>query len=101
VRLELRQNFRYGWRVAGVAVILLAICLAISSVFTSELTEGMRPHLRTTLEYSFEIIGWVLLWHPVDVLVFVPLPLRYRIRALHALVAMDVVVRPQTQLNAK
>jgi hypothetical protein len=99
LRLELRNNSRYGWRVAGVAMILLAICLAISSIFASELTEGMPPHLRKTLEYSFEIVGWVLLWHPIEALAFTPLPLRYRIRALQALMGMDVVVRPQEQLK--
>src|SRR5262245_26919392 len=54
-RRELRNTYRYGWKVTGVALVLLAICLALSSLFASEITEGMRPHLRKTLEYSFEI----------------------------------------------
>src|SRR5262249_31522655 len=71
-RAELRNTYRYGWKVTGLALIMLAVCLALSHVFTSEWTEWMRPLTRTMFEYGFEIIGWVLLWHPIDVLAFVP-----------------------------
>lgn len=92
-RRELRDTYRSGWRMTGIAVILLAICLGLASIFTSSLTEKMRPLSRQTFEYGFEIIGWVLLWHPIDVLAFAPLAIRARIAALHALASMDVVVR--------
>ncbi|EDY16372.1 hypothetical protein CfE428DRAFT_6089 [Chthoniobacter flavus Ellin428] len=90
---ELRGTYRSGWRMLGVAVILLAVCLALASIFTSHLTEGMRPLTRQTFEYGFEIIGWVLLWHPIDVLAFAPLAIRARIAALQSLVGMEVVIR--------
>jgi hypothetical protein len=90
---ELRTTYRYGARVAGIAVLILAICIAISTLFRSEMTEGVRPLIRTTLEYGFEIIGWVILWHPVDVLVFVPVGIRGQIRALKNLERMEVVFR--------
>jgi hypothetical protein len=92
-RRELRGTYRNGWQMAGVAVILLAVCLGLASIFTSDLTERLRPLTRQTFEYGFEIIGWVLLWHPIDVLAFAPLAIRARIGALHALASMDVVVR--------
>jgi hypothetical protein len=92
-RRELRNTFRYGWKVAGIAFIALALCLGMSSLFSSEMTANMRPLLRKTLEYGFEIVGWVMLWHPIDVLGYTPLAIRSRIRALEALGAMDVVVR--------
>src|SRR5262245_59480524 len=93
-RLALRNTYRYGWRVTGVALLLLALCLALASLFTSELTEGMRPLLRKTFEYGFEIIGWVILWHPIDVLGFTPLAIRSRIAALQTLARVEVVIRP-------
>ncbi|MGH8093459.1 MAG: hypothetical protein ACREIF_08310 [Chthoniobacterales bacterium] len=92
-RRELRGTYRSGWQMTGIAVILLAICLGLASIFTSDLTEGLRPLTRQTFEYGFEIIGWVLLWHPIDVLAFSPLAIRARISALRALASMDVVVR--------
>jgi len=91
--LELRNTYRYGWKVAGLAIVILAICLGLSSIFASDITEGMRPLVRTTFEYGFEIIGWVILWHPIEVLAFAPLAIRSRITALRALARMDVVVR--------
>ena len=93
LRFELRNTYRYGWRVTGLALILLAVCLALASLFASDLTEGMRPLPRKTLEYGFEIVGWVMLWNPVDVLVFTPLSMRARLRALEALAGMQVVLR--------
>ena len=38
------------------------------SLFASELTAGLRPLLRKTLEYGLEIVGWVMLWYPIEVL---------------------------------
>lgn len=93
-RRELRNTYRYGGRVAVFAIVTLAICLGLSSIFASDVTEWMRPLLRKTFEYGFEIIGWVVLWHPIDVLVFSPVSIRARMAALRALAAMDVVVRP-------
>jgi hypothetical protein len=90
-RRELRDTYRYGWKAAGIAVVILAICLSLSSLFTSNLTEGIRPLLRKTFEYGFEIVGWVILWHPIDVLVFAPLAMRSRIAALKTLAAVEVV----------
>jgi hypothetical protein len=92
-RRELRSTYRNAWQMTGIAVILLAVCLGLASIFTSDLTERLRPLTRQTFEYGFEIIGWVLLWHPIDVLAFAPLATRARIRALRALASMDVVVR--------
>jgi hypothetical protein len=100
-RQELRNTYRYGWRVAGVALLLLAVCLAFSSLFASEITEGMRPLVRKTFEYGFEIIGWVILWHPVDVLGFAPLAIRSRIAALRTLASLSVVIRHTAETRAK
>ena len=92
-RQELRGTYRSGWRVLGIALLILAVCIAISHLFGSDLTEGMRPLIRKTFEYGFEIIGWVVMWNPIDFLVFTPLTIRQRIRALQALAGMDVIVR--------
>lgn len=53
----------------------------------------MRPLIRTTLEAGFEIIGWVIFWHPIQVLVFAPVSIRVRLAALRTLAALNVVIR--------
>jgi hypothetical protein len=92
-RRTLSKTYRYGWRATGVAVVVLAICLALSHLFASEWTNWMGPLLRKTFEYGFEIVGWVMLWHPIDVLGFTPLGIRAQMRALQALQRMSVIIR--------
>jgi hypothetical protein len=64
------------------------------------MTRALSPLIRKTLEYGFEIIGWVVLWHPIDVLVFSPVAIRARITALRSLESMPVEVLAQSQLAA-
>ena len=50
--------------------------------------------LRKTLEYGFEIIGWVILWRPIEILVFEPIALRDNIAALQKLAELRGVLYP-------
>lgn len=94
---ERRNSYRYGWRVAGFSILMLTICLGLSSLFGSEMTEWMQPLVRRTLEAGFEIIGWVILWHPIQVLVFAPVAIRVRLAALRTLATLNVVIRDARQ----
>jgi hypothetical protein len=89
-----QETRRHGWRLTAVAIFLLAFFLALSQIFASDITEGMRPLLRKTLEYGFEIVGWVMLWYPIEVLVFQPIATKHNIAALRRLMALRVVVEP-------
>lgn len=91
-QLAVRETRRHGWRLTLVAILLLAVFLGLSSIFASELTEGMRPLPRKTFEYGFEIVGWVMLWYPIEVLVFQPIALKTRIAALRRLKGLRVIV---------
>lgn len=95
---ELRNTYRYGWRVSVFAIVTLTICLALSSLFASDVTEWMLPLMRTTFEYGFEIIGWVVLWHPIDVMVFAPVAIRARLAALQALATLNIIIRTDPTL---
>jgi hypothetical protein len=96
-----RNTYRYGWRVAGFAVVVLAGCLALSSLFASEVTQGMGPLIRKTFEYGFEIIGWVILWHPIDVLVFSPVAIRARLAALQCLASLEIVIHAEPKQDSE
>ena len=89
-----RENRRRGLRVTIAALVLFAFFLTLSNLFASEVTEGMRPVLRKTLEYGFEIVGWVMLWHPIEALVFEPIAIKHKITALQRLMELRVVVVP-------
>jgi hypothetical protein len=81
----MRETRRRGWKVTGAALIVLAIFLSLSSLFASEMAQVIPSLLRKTLEYRFEIIGWVMLWRPIEILVFEPIALRDNITALERL----------------
>jgi hypothetical protein len=53
----------------------------------------MRPLFRHTLEYGFEILGWVMLWHPIDILGFNVLQIHIRIAPLKTLASIPVEIR--------
>ena len=88
------ETRRRGWRVTVASLVLLAFFLTLANFFASEATEGMRPLFRQTLEYGFEIIGWVMLWHPIEALVFEPIAIKHKITALRRLMQLQVVVVP-------
>jgi hypothetical protein len=90
------ETRRRGWRVTVASLILLAFFLTLANFFASEATEGMRPLLRQTLEYGFEIFGWVMLWHPIEALVFEPIAIKHKVTALRRLMQLQVVVEPGT-----
>jgi len=90
---SLRETRRRGWRATAVALILLAFFLGLGSLFASEVTNAVPSLVRRTLEFGFEITGWVMLWHPIELLVFEPFTFKDRIAALHKLMALRVVVR--------
>jgi len=88
----IRETRRRGWKVTGAALIVLAIFLSLSSLFASEMAQVIPSLLRKTLEYGFEIIGWVMLWRPIEILVFEPIALRDTIVALRKLAELRVLI---------
>src|SRR5262245_21680344 len=95
----IRETRHHGWRLTAVATVLLALFLSLSSLFGSELTAGLRPLLRKTLEYGFEIIGWVMFWHPIEVLAFQPISMKSRLKALSRMMDLQVVVENVRELQ--
>jgi len=49
--------------------------------------------LRRTFEAGLEITGWVILGHPIQVLIFAPVATRVLLAALRTLAALNVVIR--------
>jgi hypothetical protein len=96
-----RETRRRGLRVTVAALALLAFFLSLSNLFASDITEGMRPLLRKTLEYGFEIVGWVMLWHPIEALVFEPITIKHKVTALRRLMDLRVVESRETSCSKR
>jgi hypothetical protein len=79
--------------VAGILIVTQAICLGPSTLFVGDLTEWMGPLIRRTLEAGFEMMGWVVPWHPIQVLVFAPVASRVRPTAFRKRVTLNAATR--------
>jgi hypothetical protein len=52
----------------------------------------MPTVIRRTLEYGFEIAGWVMLWRPIEMLLLDPMEMKDTLAALRKLAGLKVVV---------
>jgi hypothetical protein len=92
-RLGLMRSHGVQWLLRG--AVILAVCIAISSVFRNELIPALPPFLNAALGEGFNVIGWVMLWKPFEAFVFDPLPLKRDNRVLEFLGRLPIEVRAQ------
>jgi hypothetical protein len=88
-RRELRGEWSRGLKSLGFAVAVVVLLF----LFQEFLLQSGDGPLRRMLGQSFIIISWVVLWIPLEALLFSRLPLRRRCRVLEALSRADVEVR--------
>jgi hypothetical protein len=76
-------------------MLILAVCVGLSSLFQSELVVFLPPLLKSTLGEGFNVIGWVMLWRPVETYFFDPLPIRTSSEVHRFLSSLQIEIRPQ------
>ena len=76
-------------------MLILAVCVGLSSMFQSELIGFLPPLLKNALGEGFNVIGWVMLWRPVETYFFDPLPIRTSSEVHRFLSTLQIEVRPQ------
>lgn len=84
-----RREVRLGYVALLIAFSLIALFISLAQLVAAELTTAFGAALKETLIIS----GWVLLWRPVEVLIYDGLPWRRRRRVLSHLLAAPVEVR--------
>ena len=77
-------------------VLILLVCMGLSSLFNSETVAFLPPLINSTLGEGFNVIGWVMLWRPVEAYFFNPLPIRASSRALRFLSSLQIEIHPQS-----
>jgi hypothetical protein len=72
---------------------MLVACMGLSVLFSS----GKTPDAlwAMALAEGFNIIGWVLLWHPFEAFLYSPIPIRIESRVYAFLNSLVLDVRPQ------
>ena len=61
---QLRLMRREAGRLLLRGVLILLICVGVSSVFRSEALTFLPPLINSALGEGFNVIGWVMLWRP-------------------------------------
>ena len=89
-RQRLRQMFRRG-RIS----LLIGLCVLAASFGLAQLAAGWTPGdgLRSIVQESLLIGGWVAMWRPLEVFLYDWWPIRADTRLYDRLAAMPVTVR--------
>ena len=90
---ELFITKRQAGRLLTFGIGMLLVCMSLSVLFSSDkVPEALWT---TTLAEGFNIIGWVLLWHPFEAFLYDPIPIRIESRVYSFLNSLVLEVRPQ------
>ena len=92
---QLRVLRRNGLRSLPPAIASLANCLVLSGLFLSDALTFV-PHLvNQLLGQGFGIISWVVLWHPMEAILYDPIPLRREIAVFRYISTTEINIEPR------
>ena len=92
---ELQVMRREAGRLLLRGVLILLVCVGVSSVFRSETITFLPPLVNSALGEGFNVIGWVMLWRPVETYFFNPIPIRTSSAVHRFLKSLQIEIRPQ------
>jgi len=92
---ELQVLRRQAGRLLLRGILILAVCVGLSSLFRGEMITFLPPLIKNALGEGFNVIGWVMLWRPVEAYFFEPLPLHTSNAVHRFLSSLSVEIRVQ------
>jgi hypothetical protein len=75
-------------------MLILLVCVGVSSVFRSETMTFLPPLINNALGEGFNVIGWVMLWRPVETYFFNPIPIRTSSAVHRFLKSLQIEIQP-------
>jgi len=97
---QLRMMRREAGRLLLRGMLILLVCVGVSSVFRSETITFLPPLVNSALGEGFNVIGWVMLWRPVETYFFNPIPIRTSCKVHRFLQSLQIEIRPQPRETA-
>jgi hypothetical protein len=86
----------FCWRSLLNGLFFLAICMLLSNLFNSQFLLFLPEFIRDIFKEGFTIIGWVGLWHPVEMVLYDWIPIVHT-NAIHKFImTMEINVLPQS-----
>lgn len=80
-------------------LLILVVCVGLSSLFRENVLGLLPPFLSGALGEGFNVLGWVMLWRPIEAYFFDPLPIRTSSNAHDFISALEVEIRPQSHAD--
>jgi hypothetical protein len=100
-QLELRVNRDEGLASARFAVPIILVAGLVAGLLYTDVWEARLADLFVALIYlAFITVVWVLLWDPVEKILFDGFFIRQRIRALHKLAKSSIVFEYRTSFSS-
>ena len=96
----LRVMRREAGRLLLRGVLILLVCVGLSTAFRSGNITFLPPLISNALGEGFNVIGWVMLWRPVEAYFFNPIPIRTSSTVDRFLKSLQIEIRPQPQKTA-
>lgn len=72
-KLQLLRQF--CWRSLLNGLTFLTVCLLLSNLFNAQFLSFIPEFIRSVFREGFTIIGWVGLWHPVEIVLYDWIPI--------------------------
>jgi hypothetical protein len=88
-RRRRREQVRTGWIMVTIAAVAIVVLVSLGELVSNRWTGALGAALREALLIS----GWVLMWRPVEVLIYDAIPWRRERRVLRALRDASIDVR--------
>ena len=77
-----RRTLQYGWRILFIALGLLAVIFSLTEIALHFIPDN---RLVQFFRESFIILGWVVLWRPLELLLYDRYPINRKINLYHRL----------------
>jgi hypothetical protein len=91
MRRQRREQLRTGWIVLTVAAVAVVVLMGLGEIVARNVAGTLGSGLREAIVIS----GWVLMWRPIEVLIYDGIPWRRERRVLRVLHQARVDVRTE------
>jgi hypothetical protein len=87
---RLRFFFRNGRNALVVGLLFLFVCIAVRQIVVA-MWHGLGSQI---VDEGLYIVGWVAMWHPLEIFLYEWRPLRHRVRLFTKLARIPIVMSP-------
>ena len=97
-QLQIKRTLWSGLRALPLGLVFLGISMTLSAMFNSQMLTFLSEGLNKLLGEGFVVIGWIVLWNPVQSFVNDWTPFWRANQVYRYIMTMDIHIQPQPTL---